>query len=242
MGRNGQSMVPRKPAQNMSVDPLLVNGGQSTAPPVNPAPARAPAAAPVAPVAPQSAPPMMSVQPGPWAPGTPEFAAMPQAPDLMSMVDYAAALPPMGNVSAPGPISPLAQFESAMQTGSDYLSRGIGALTSPINTVVGAAMKPVGTLMESALSPVNAVLAGLGGSSLGQAGGGFADAVSSYNAAKAPMPEQRMVAPPGVQNVDYSNLSPDLLQQLIDQLTAQLANIQQPPAQTPQVGLGGPPR
>lgn len=237
MGRQGQNMVTRRPEQNMSVDPFLVNGGQSTAPPVNPAPA------PVAPVAPQSAPPMMSVQPGPWKPGTPEFAAMPQAPDLMSMVDYAAALPPMGNVSAPGPISPLAQFESAMQTGSDYLSRGIGALTSPINTVVGATMKPVGTLMESALSPVNAILAGIGGSSLGQAGGGFADGVAAYNAAKAPMPEQGMVPPPGVQDLDFSRLSPEVIRQLLEQLNAQLANVPETASSTPQmppVGLGGP--
>lgn len=179
---------------------------------------------------------------GPYAPGTPEFTQQQQ--------DFYAPFPGplLGNAQAEQPappqqLNPLQQFESAMQTGSDYLSRGIGALTSPINTVVGATMKPVGTLMESALSPVNAVLAGIGGSSLGQAGGGFADGVAAYNAAKSPMPEQGMVPPPGVQDLDFSRLSPEVIRQLLEQLNAQLANIPGPAsstAQMPEGGLGGP--
>ena len=234
-------MVTRRPDPNMSVDPYLVNGPMSTAFSQPPATASAPVSTGSS-TAPTPAPPMMGMM-EPWAPGTPEFNQQQQ--------DYYAPFPGplLGNATAATPappqqLNPLQQFESAMQTGSDYLSRGIGALTSPINTVVGATMKPVGTLMESALSPVNAVLAGIGGSSLGQAGGGFADGVAAYNAAKSPMPEQGMAAPPGVQDFDLSRLSPEVIRQLLEQLNAQLANIPEPSSSTPQmpeVSLGGQP-
>ena len=185
-----------------------------------------------------TAPTASSTPVGPYAPGTPDFTQQQQ--------DYYAPFPGplLGNVTPPPPappqhLNPLQQFESAMQTGSDYLSQGIGALTSPINTVIGAAMNPVNTLVESALSPVNAVLSGIGGSSLGKAGKGFSEGVSRYNAAKQPMPRQGIGVPPGVQDLDLSRLSPEMIQQLLDQLNAQLANIPEPASSTPQVGLGG---